>query len=128
MLSNKDIESILSQISIGDLKLNLRYDGKRPYLQVACNNGTDTKTGNPASWTGRKWMLSRFMCRTEIVRTAYKAYMAAIKHEAQEIFKYKNAAIYSPHFNVEVLADIYSHGEQLYPNIEDTRENGMLAE
>lgn len=52
---------------------------------------------------GRKWQLSRHMTETEIVRTAYKAILAAEEHEAAERFKYCGYAIYSPHMHIEGL-------------------------
>ena len=105
MLSKEELFDIAAQISIGDLELLIRYDGERPYMQIRCEEGIDTVTGEVVSWTSRKWMLSPHMCRTEVVRTAYKAYIAAIMHEAQETFKYKDVAIFDPHYDVEALIE-----------------------
>jgi hypothetical protein len=104
MLTRKDFEDILSQISTGDLEIRLRYDDERPYLQVFCQNGVDTTTGQATTWSSRKWMLSPHMCKAEVVRTAHKAYVCAILHEADENFKYKGVPIFSPHMDVDMLA------------------------
>ena len=130
MLTLGDMQLILDQVSIGDLNLILCTDGERPYLQVVCERGVDTKTGEPTKWTSRKWMLSKWLTKTELVRTAYKAYMGALKHEAQEVFKYKGAPIYSPHLNVEILSDLWEKDTYVdcsgdYLPIEDSRASGM---
>lgn len=130
MLTRGDLTNIVLDITLGDLILDLRYDEDRPYLQVRCTNGKDSKTGESAVWTSRKWMLSYHMVKSEVVRTAYKAYVAALMHEADETFKYKDATIYNPHANVDVLADVFkkdifvdSLGDE--HQVEDARQNGM---
>lgn len=116
MLNKSDFEQIVSQVVAGHLEVLLRYDGDRPYIQVGCDNAIDAKTGMKTSWTGRKWMLSPHMVKSEVVRTIYKAYHAALMHEADETFLYKEIAIYSPHYDVDQLADCLK---------EDARINGM---
>jgi hypothetical protein len=117
MLNKSDFEQIVSQVAIGHLEVLLRYDD-RPYIQIRCNSGVDTKTGQPTSWTSRKWMLSPHMVKSEVVRTIYKAYHAAVLHEADEVFTYKGVPIYSPHYDVDSLADAFN---------EDARVNGMTG-
>lgn len=76
--------------------INIKFDDKRPYLQIESHGGD-------LAWTGRKWFLSPHMCVTEVVRTAFKAVLAAEEHEACENFKYVGAAIFSPHISVDAL-------------------------
>lgn len=120
MMSFPEIQNIVANLSIGDMTFLIKRDGERPYLQVYCSRGIDTKTGNMTSWTSRKWMLSYHMTVTEVVRTAYKAYITALEHEAAEVFQYKGQSIYSPHFDVEKLVTVCENGE-----FEDSRPNGM---
>lgn len=54
----------------------------------------------------RKWYLSNHMTKQELVRTAWKAYEAAVIHEAQEKFLYKGRMIYGPHIDVEALWEV----------------------
>jgi hypothetical protein len=114
--SKKDFEEILSHITLGNMEVMLRYDGERPYLQIKCENAVCTVTGELTSWTGGKHMLSPYMCKTEVVRKAYDAYIAAVKHEADEVFKYKDVAIYDHHYSADALA-----GNKKI----DAREDGM---
>lgn len=58
---------------------------------------------------GRKWRISRWMTKSEVVQTALQAYLAWVEHEARESFTYKGAAIFGPHFDVEELVDLYRH-------------------
>lgn len=120
-----EIQEIVQSISIGDpnlydakLTILIRLDGTRPYLQIRCDNAKDAKTGEDTHWTSRKWMLSYHMCRSEVVRTAYKAYITALLHEADEQFRYRGVPIYSPHFDVDKLVDSFQ---------EDARVNGMTG-
>jgi hypothetical protein len=58
----------------------------------------------------RKWQLSFHMTPSEIVRTAWKAVLAAEEHEAAERFRYKGVMIYNPHFDVDALVEFAKGG------------------
>ena len=47
------------------------------------------------------------MTRSEIVSTAFLAVLTALEHEAREQFRYRGRPIYSPHYDVEVLAKLW---------------------
>jgi hypothetical protein len=70
--------------------------GGRMYLQVEYFNYC-TKTGNGEWWKGRKWYLSEFMTRDEVVKTAYVAIKAVIEHEIMESFKVDDKIVFNPH-------------------------------
>ena len=59
---------------------------------------------------GRKWRLSLFATDTEIVQTALKAVLTFEEHETREAFRYKEQAIYSPHYDVETLVHVCRMG------------------
>lgn len=74
------------------------------YLQIrflAPDNGSDKPSLQIQS--GRKWMLSEHMTKSELIQTALKAVLTAEEHETREQFLYKNKAIFAPHLNVDVL-------------------------
>lgn len=77
----------------------------RPWMQVVCPEGVDTVTGAPMPWKGRKWFLSYHMTDTEIVHTVWVAVQRALIHEACELFKFKDQAIFDRHINVNMLAE-----------------------
>lgn len=63
-------------------------------------------------WTGRKWLLSVHMCKSEVVQTALKAVLAAEEHEAREKFFYRGRAIFGPHYDVDSLVYMIDQGAQ----------------
>ena len=75
-----------------------------PYLQV---HGWDTcaKTGQTLQWTGRKWLISYWMCDTEVICTAYKAIQAAVEHEMREKFLVDGLAVFDPHRSLESMLE-----------------------
>lgn len=110
MLTDQQIFDILYDIKFRDWDIVLRWDEpfenqdgrSRPYIQVQFD-APDAVTGEVGRQHCRKWMLSPHMTATEIVRTALKAILAAVEHEALEDFKYKGVAIHNPHTDVESL-------------------------
>lgn len=77
----------------------------RKYLQIFylahCN-----KTGRFERWTGRKWYLSDFMTDDEVIKTAWCAYEAVVKHEILETFLVDGKRLFNPHVNYEELLEI----------------------
>ncbi|MFH6944646.1 hypothetical protein [Flavobacterium sp. FlaQc-50] len=100
----KHLEKICSGITMDcfgtKFKLRIAKDqkhtGGRFFIQVTytakCN-----KTGKPKIWHGRKWYLSEFMTDDEVVKTAYCAFEAVVKHEIMEGFKINGIVLFNPH-------------------------------
>jgi len=105
MLKKQDIEEIVSQISYKDWRLKVGQNEEHFYLQVLFD-APDNNTGIIEEQRCRKWQLSVHMCPSEVVRTAYKAVLAAEEHEVGEHFKYKDTLIFNPHVDVEALVSI----------------------
>ena len=118
MYSQKEIEEIVSLCSFEDWQLDVKQDGSRLYLQVHVLNGKDSETGRTIEWTGRKWMLSPFMVKNEIVATAFKAVMTAVEHEVRENFRYRGVSIFNPHIDPDQLVDFVSDASNM-----QSREN-----
>lgn len=68
-------------------------------------------TADDGPWSGRKWRLSKHMTRSEIVQTAFMAALACEEHECRETFKYREQAVFGPHFNVEALVKLCEQGQ-----------------
>lgn len=102
------IEGWLMDVKYANWDLNVKLDGDRPYLQVGFWEADHTveEGSAPAYQTGRKWVLSPHMTKSEVIQTAFKAIMTAEEHETREKFKYKGRAIFGPYFNVDDLVDI----------------------
>lgn len=85
------------------------YPDTRIYLQVKYS-APCTKTGEIQEWNGRKWYLSDHMTEDEVVKTAWCAFEAAVKHEVMEGFKFDNIIVFNPHVNFRELLEV-SHKE-----------------
>lgn len=58
----------------------------------------------------RKWMLSWHMTESEVVRTAYKAALAAEEHECSENFLFNGAMLFNPHMHLGHLEVAIANG------------------
>lgn len=81
----------------------------RIFLQVIYS-APCTRTSLITEWHGRKWYLSDYMTNDEIIKTAYTAFEAAVKHEVMEGFKVDDTILFNPHINFEELLKV-SHKE-----------------
>src|SRR5262249_33809654 len=63
----------------------------------------DVETGDPADQHGRKWYVSPYSTKSEIVQTVLKACLTSAEHMVREHFTYKGERILGPHFDVEDL-------------------------
>lgn len=84
--------------------LDKKY-GNRCYMQVyyyaACS-----KTGEIEMWKGGKHYLSEHMTEDEIVKRAYVAVEAAVKHEVMEGFKFDGVVVFNPHVDFRKLLEV----------------------
>ena len=97
---------VLSKIKYKNWIFYLGDDNGRMYLQIHFLE-QNIENGIEELQKSRKWMLSPYMCETEVVRTAHKAIRTAVEHEADENFTYKGVRVYSPHLDVNVLVNGY---------------------
>jgi len=107
-ISITEIRDILcEEINCPPLDFLVTTDGRGvTYFQVVNNNATDNVTGKPCTWKGRKWLLSQYMTKGEIVQTAFKAVLTAMEHEIRETFTYKGASIFDPHYDIDKLLEL----------------------
>lgn len=82
------------------------------YLQASFYAPCNVEGGKAVRQTTRKWQLSAHMTPSELVQTAFKCVLTSIEHEAREQFRYRQRAIFGPHFNVERLAELCEQGSQ----------------
>jgi hypothetical protein len=86
-----------------------KVSGQRVFIQISYESKC-TKTDKLDTWKGRKCYLSKHMTDDEIIKTAYVAFEAAVKHEVMEGFKVDGIVLFNPHLNFEELLKI-SHLE-----------------
>jgi len=105
-------EKIIADVEYPGFEFVVRGDHGGSYLQIRCK-ATCNVTGEPMDWSSRKWRLSNYMTRSELVQTALKATLAAVEHEAREKFKYRGQSIFDPHYDVDQLHKLRSSSEAL---------------
>lgn len=88
-----------------DKKHKDKRNGRRLYMQVFYH-APCTKTSKIQEWKGRKWYLSRYMTKSEIIFTAYSAFEAAVKHEILEGFRYNGIIVINPHIDFKKLLKV----------------------
>lgn len=119
MMNQDEIRSILDDIKFNDWKFFLGMEEDRMYLQIKVD-GKDNLTGEPVKWSGRKWFISPYMVKSEIVGTAWMAVQTCMMHEMRESFTYKGKMTYNPHINVDHLVEIMSR-----PDATEERPNSI---
>lgn len=100
----------------------------RPYIQIEVTEEAEasldsSRTGKRVPWKSGKTYLSRHMCRQEIVSAVYGAIERAELHEIREWFRYRNASIFNPHLDPDVLAAVARKRENF-----NVRANAMSME
>jgi len=116
MKTLEEIQDIVALCEYMDWDFLVSKDWPRPVLQVRAA-GFCSITGEAWVWKSRKWFLSYHMCDSEIVQTVFKAVQTAVEHEMREYFKFKSAAIFGPHYDINRLVELCQSPDAL-----DTRE------
>lgn len=101
-LSHHNIRYILDEIKYKEWCFRVQDKGDGYLIQLSWI-AEDAITGKLSTQKGRKWYISSHAIPQEVVRTAYKAVLAAEEHEVGENFKYKGSAIFNPHQDPEKL-------------------------
>lgn len=105
MISFEEIKALVSNVKFKDWNIDVyRIQNEPPYLKITYLD-RDTQTSEIELQHCRKWQLSYHMVPSEVVRTAYKAVLAAMEHEVDEHFRYKGKLIYNPHIDLDQVAD-----------------------
>lgn len=98
----EDVRAILNEIDCGEYQFNLLIKEGDMFLQLAYVEPCII-TGHEKVQKTRKWYISPWMVKNEIVQTALKAVLTSMEHRAREMFKYRGRRIYGPHFDVDAL-------------------------
>jgi len=104
-MNKKQIEEIVGQVTYKGWSFYVGDKNGVIYLQAQFDQA-DSFTGKVERQSGRKWMLSEHMVKSEIVQTAWAAVQFAETHEMRESFKFKGRRIFGPHFDVDALTEI----------------------
>lgn len=105
-----DIIRILSNISFGQYQFKFYPNNSKWYLQAEYVE-PDVITGEIKTQKTRKWFLSPYMTKSEIVQTAFKCGLTSMEHRTREHFLYKGERIFSPHYDCEALVKLCRAGK-----------------
>lgn len=104
-LTYPEYEKIVAKVRFYDWRFVPSEIGEKEgfFVQISADE-TDNRSGEPMTWKGRKWLVSRFSTESEIIQTCWLAVQIARQHEDRENFFYEGKAILGPHFDVKDLA------------------------
>ena len=97
------MRQILSNVIFPEYDFEIKEKGGVLFLQASYREN-DVVTGKPELQKTRKWQLSEFMTKSELVQTAFKCVLTSAEHRVREHFLYDGERVYSPHYDVDALA------------------------
>jgi len=105
-MNAEQMQDVVALCKFGEYKFEVFVDGRGEIYLQAHYLEKDTVTGKPELQSTRRWFLSPQMTHSEIVQTVFKCAMTSMEHRTREWFRYKDRAVFGPHFNVEALWSI----------------------
>lgn len=77
-----EVLAIAAEISLGPGRTTLvNFDPCDLWIQIVDPDNIEAN--------GRKWRISQYATKSEVVQTIFKAYLTWLEHEARETFTYK---------------------------------------
>lgn len=104
-MNKADIQAIVDKIKYKNWKFIVGDKNGAMYLQIKFD-APDNYTGTPEEQSCRKFQLSEFMVKSEIVETAWLAVQRAELHEAGESFWYEGVLPFCPHIDIDARVEI----------------------
>ena len=98
MITASTVRSWLKDCSYKDWEFRVIEEEGGPILLKVC-----FEDDSGVRWSGRKWYISRWSTKSEVIQTALKAVLTAEEHEAREKFLYQGKAIFGPHIDTDAL-------------------------
>ena len=106
-LGKAELEQIVSELEFMDRKFLLLEKGDGYLLQLSYYEADVTRPGSePVLQKSRKWYVSPYSTRTEIVETAYAACLRSMRHVVREHFLFRGRRVMSPHFDIEARLEM----------------------
>jgi hypothetical protein len=106
----KKIHEIVAECKFPGYTFEVFVDGRGEIYLQARYLENDVVTKEPATQLTRRWFLSPFMTKSEIVQTVFKCVITSMEHKTREWFTYMGYAIFCPHFDVDALWEIAKAG------------------
>jgi hypothetical protein len=108
----QELASIFDDVTYKDYMFHAMQTSEHFEVKATFIGGDLTKPSlTPTLQHTRKWVVSRFASRSEVVQTLFKLVVTSEEHEAREAFRYRGKAIFGPHFSVDTLHQICGKAE-----------------
>jgi hypothetical protein len=111
VMTRGDLEAIVDVVEYKAHAYRVGAMGDGYFVQLTYLD-EDVETGKREVQHGRKWYVSRFSTRSEVVQTMLKAALTSAEHRVREHFRYRNARIFAPHFDVDALIELVASGKR----------------
>ena len=99
----EQVQDVINQCHYPEYSFSAILDSRGGmYLQGAYGE-QDVITGKYETQFTRRWFLNPEMVKSEIVQTVFKCVMTSMEHRVREWFRYRDRAIFGPHFDVDSL-------------------------
>ena len=108
-MTYQELCDICSEVEceVGGIKWSIhRWPVAEGFMLQLRYREADVVTGEVGDQYGRKWYVSRFSTKSEVVQTILKAALTSAEHMVREHFRFKGASVFSPHFDVEYLVNL----------------------
>jgi hypothetical protein len=102
----KKANQLLELVTYPEYVITATEDGRGEMYLQASYMEADIYTEKPALQQTRRWFISPHMTKSELVQTAFKCIMTSMEHRVREHFKYRDALVFGPHFNVDDLCKV----------------------
>jgi len=100
-----EINQTLKQISYPEYQFEMITKGDWVWFLRASYLEKDIHTGKLTVQKTRKWYISPYATKSEVVQTALKCILTSMEHRVREHFSYRGERIFGPHFSCDELAD-----------------------
>lgn len=111
----ENLQAIVAECRFGDAGLDYAFSVQEIHghfhLQAAYQDRCKV-AGTVEVQTTRRWPLSPFMTKSEIVQTVFKCCITSMEHRCRESFQYRERRVFGPHFNVDDLWLLCSKGDE----------------
>ena len=104
-MNQQAIKAILGDVRFKDWTFFVGEMGDGNYLQVQFMD-KDIHSGLPEMQHGRKWYVSPYAIKGEVIKTAFLAVMQAMEHEIRETFLYNGKNVLGPHIAIDALVEV----------------------
>ena len=105
-MTRDDLQEILNDIECMDYSFEIRELGEGGFLVSAVYDEEDIYTKEIEVQRTRKWYISPFAIKSEIVQTCIKIILTSMEHRVREHFKYRGELVLGPHFDIDALHEL----------------------